>query len=68
MGFQNYVFSPSRGLSGGLVLAWRPDFDFEVLFMDHCIIHVLVKSDPAIRPWLCTFAYAPNIFEEKIVF
>lgn len=38
IGFHNFIFSPSRGLSGSLALAWSDGFEFEVLFVDHSII------------------------------
>lgn len=66
--FQQFLHSPSRGLSGGLVFAWHVGFDFDLLFINHCIIHILDKSDSIVRPWLCTFVYAPNLLEEKVAF
>lgn len=66
--FQQFLHSPSRGLSGGLVFAWRVGFDFDLLFINHCIIHILVKSDSIVHPWLCTFVYASNLLEEEVAF
>lgn len=46
IGFHHFIHSPSRGLSGGMVLAWRVGLVFDVLFTNHFIIHILVRSDP----------------------
>lgn len=51
-----------------MVLAWRDGFVFDVPFMDHSIIHIVIKSDPVSQPWCCSFVYVPNLVEEKVVF
>lgn len=67
-GFFHFVDNPPTGHLGGLVFAWKPGVDVELVSINQFYINLLVYSDPPNRPWLISCVYGPTRWHLKSVF
>lgn len=61
LGFSEFDFVPSIGLSGGLLLLWDHSVTFTVIFKNAHCINCLVFDDFVQSHWQLTFVYGPPI-------
>lgn len=49
VGFHHFVDCPPLGKKGGLVFAWRPGLDFDILCVHKNYVNLLIFSDPIVN-------------------
>lgn len=59
LGFLDSIDVPATGLRGGMILAWRRDFDFYLVVQNQSLISIVVFGDPAFQPWVLSLIHAP---------
>jgi exonuclease III len=59
---------PASGLSGGLVLSWRPGVDLECFSLNKHSISAWCYSDPPQTPWIISCVYAPPKRSDRLKF
>lgn len=68
LGFFHFVSSLPEGTKGGIVFAWKPGVDVDVVCLYKNSIHDLVYSDPPNMPWLLSSVYGPTKWHKKPFF
>lgn len=66
LGFENCVEIPSRGIKGGIVMAWKNGVLLDVKFCCDHFVNLVLYSDPSDQLWLLSFVYRPTVWNEKV--
>ncbi|KAB1203084.1 hypothetical protein CJ030_MR8G005528 [Morella rubra] len=59
-GFFHFVDFPPDGHRGGIVFAWKPGVNVELISTSPNFVNMLVYSDPPNTPWLVSCVYDPT--------